>query len=85
MVIAEALASGTPVIANNVGAAGEIIAEDCGVLFDINEPDTFSKAISKVNTLDSVHCRERAEYFCSHHTMVDNYEYIYMQIASIKL
>ncbi|RXJ44316.1 glycosyltransferase [Gelidibacter gilvus] len=84
MVIAEALASGTPVIANDIGAASEIITDDCGILFDINKPETFVRAIAGLNTLDRVNCRERAENFCSHLRMVDAYEQIYIEIASEK-
>lgn len=85
MVIAEALASGTPVIANNIGAVGEILTDDCGILFDINEPETFVKAISNLNTIIPTNCRKRAEIFCSHHSMVNAYEQIYLEIASRKL
>jgi len=81
LVIAEALASGTPVIANNIGAASEIITEDCGILFHLNEPQTFSSAILKLNSIDSRKCRERAEEFCSHLKMVDQYETLYHQIS----
>lgn len=82
LVMAEALASGTPVIANTIGAASEIITDDCGILFDISEPGTFHSAIAKLTTIISASCRERAENFCSHHKMVDNYERIYLEIAS---
>lgn len=44
--ILEAMASGTPVIASNIGGASEIIHHcDNGVLFDPNNPVTFSNAI----------------------------------------
>lgn len=82
MVIAEALASGTPVIANDMGAAGEIITDDCGILFNIDEPGSFEGAISRADTMVPANCRERAVNFCSHHKMVDSYERIYLQIAS---
>lgn len=84
MVIAEALASGSPVIANNIGAAGEILTDDCGILFDINDPETFAEAISKLNTIIPINCRKRAESFCSHHRMVDDYEKIYLEVSSQK-
>lgn len=82
LVIAEALAAGTPVIANNIGAASEILTDDCGILFDINDPETFIMAISKLSTIAPTNCRERAENFCSHHKMVDNYEEIYRQLVT---
>ncbi len=85
LVIAEALASGTPVIANNMGAASEILTDDCGILFDINEPETFVKAIASLNTIRPEDCRKRAENFCSHLRMVDDYEQIYFEITSRKI
>ncbi len=81
LVIAEALASGTPVIGNNIGAASEIITDECGVLFDLKKPSTFKDALVDLKSIQVSKCRERAETFCSHLIMVDNYETLYYQLT----
>ncbi len=85
LVIAEALATGTPVIANNIGAASEILTEDCGILFNLESSETFEKALKNIEKIDLNMCRKRAEEFCSHHTMVNTYESIYQELVSTKL
>ncbi|SHG50587.1 Glycosyltransferase involved in cell wall bisynthesis [Salegentibacter echinorum] len=77
LVIAEALASGVPVIANNLGAAPEIINEKSGCLFNLDDPETFKHALKKVNSVNRRNCRKRAEEFCDHKIMVDKYEALY--------
>jgi len=85
LVIAEALASGTPVIANNIGAASEIIDKSSGLLFNLSKPDSFVRAIQNLKRLKPTNCRLRAEQFCCHHKMVDAYEQLYQEIRHEKL
>lgn len=82
LVIAEALASGTPVIANNIGAASEIVTINSGILFNLENSKSFFDAVSKIESIDPNACRKRAEEFCSHHLMVDKYERIYERVMS---
>ncbi len=77
LVIAEALASGVPVVANDVGAVSEIITEECGALFTISSADSFLFAIANALNMNKIDCRNRALNFCSHHQMVDDYEQLY--------
>ncbi len=77
LVIAEALASGTPVVANTIGAVSEILTDKCGVLFNLNDENSFLAAIAGVEKLGPEDCRLRAALFCSHHKMVDDYERLY--------
>lgn len=85
LVVAEALASGTPVVANDIGAVGEIIDEKSGTLFNLKNPETFSLALHKSENLKSEDCRMRAEEFCSHHKMVTAYEDLYSIMVEPKL
>jgi len=80
LVIAEALACGTPIVANNIGAASEILTESSGVLFELGNPDSFTKAIDSIKFVEPDHCRLRAETFCSHKVMVNAYEALFNSV-----
>ncbi|MBP2832923.1 glycosyltransferase [Aquimarina sp. U1-2] len=82
LVIAEALACGVPVIANAVGAASEILDTTCGSLFQLNDQKSFESAVDSCANLKRKHCRIRAVDFCSHYTMVDHYEKLYMYVLN---
>lgn len=84
LVIAEALASGIPVLANDIGAAKEIIEYQSGVLFSLDNPETFKLALAEISKLKSEDCRTRAEEFCSHHKMVSSYEELYSLVSRSK-
>lgn len=63
-VSAEALACGTPVIANNSTANPEIPGPDCGIYIDNNNPEQIAEAINKIKKLRKSHytqaCIDRA-------------------------
>ncbi len=84
LVIAEALASGTPVIANDIGAASEIVTNQCGILFNLKSQESFSSALLEINKITSENCRQRAESFCSHKKMVSDYEVLYLSVSESK-
>jgi glycosyltransferase involved in cell wall biosynthesis len=73
----EALACGTPVFALRDGGIPEIVNETSG--FICNKPEEMVDAISKIDSISSRACRERAEWFsidrCS-----DRYEQLYQTI-----
>ena len=85
LVIAEALACGVPVIANNVGAAPEILTDSCGSLFTINNEASFLRSVEIAKTIDRNKCRQRAEIFCSHETMTENYLNLYKKLIKKEL
>lgn len=74
LVAAEALASGTPVAAFRRGALPEILTEDCGRLADPDDASALAGALRAACGLDRSAARLRAETFCSHERMVDEYE-----------
>ncbi len=79
LVMAEALACGTPVIAFNRGSVPEII-EDGRTGFIVNNVEEAVRAIKKIKSLERKNCRKRAEERFSQEKMVENYERVYQRI-----
>ncbi len=70
IVMAEAHASGTPVIAPNAGGAREIVEErGTGLLLDRIEPSSLATAVEAAarHRFDTSACRASAERFAEHH------------------
>ena len=82
LVVAEALACGTPVAAFDRGAMGEILDEHSGCLAAPGDVDALSEAIHAALHLDRAACRRRAETHCSVQTMVDRYERLYETVVA---
>jgi glycosyltransferase involved in cell wall biosynthesis len=82
LVMAEALACGTPVIARPCGSVPEIIRD--GVTgFVTADFDDFVGAIKKVEYLSREDCRKEFERRFSVEVMADNYEKIYRELINI--
>lgn len=79
LVVAEALACGTPVAAFDRGAIAEIIDESSGRLAPAGDVDALADAMLRARDLDRALARRRAEEFCSMARMVDRYEAIYRE------
>ena len=84
LVIAESLASGTPVLAYSLGAAPEILNSKCGMLINQNDPESATTALKYLKRIDRKACRYRAETCCSHHVMVAKYEALYLDLVANK-
>jgi glycosyltransferase involved in cell wall biosynthesis len=81
LVIAEAMACGTPVITRPLGAAQEIVADgETGFLCDTI--DDMCEAMKRVSDLDPETCRKRIAERFSADAMVDGYEAIYRRVAA---
>ncbi len=80
LVIAESLASGTPVIAWELGAAPEIITSACGIVVPAFQDELFVDAIKRATDINRHSCRERALSFCNVSTMVNAYECLYEEM-----
>ena len=81
MVVAEALACGTPVAAFARGGIPEILSPQCGRLAGADDVDGLVRAIKVVVGLARHHARERAVAHCSLSSMVTAYEHIYGELA----
>ncbi|MBN1871847.1 MAG: glycosyltransferase [Candidatus Omnitrophica bacterium] len=81
IVMIEALACGTPVIAFRRGAASEIITDgETGFIVDTEED--MIKAVKKIDTINPKNCRKRAEEYFSRDTMAGKYLEAYKKILS---
>jgi len=78
----EAMACGTPVIAMNVGAVGEVVA-DGATGFVCESFRTFLDAVSKIGTIDRATCRAHVEANFSAAAMVDRYESLYRKLLDL--
>lgn len=79
LVIAEALATGTPVISFNNGAASEIIIDrKTGYL--VNTIDEMAEKIKDIAKIDRKLCREHIEIFFNGDRMIDGYESLYRNL-----
>jgi len=83
LVVAEALASGTPVVAFERGGIPEVIADpSVGRLVRPGDVQAMADATSAVVGLDRVAVREYAERYLSVDRMVTAYERAYRRLAS---
>ncbi len=80
LVMIEAMASGTPVIAYPNGAVPEVV-KDKKTGFIVKNVSEMAKAIKNVDKIDRKKCRERVEKYFSVEKMVDDYEKIAARVA----
>jgi glycosyltransferase involved in cell wall biosynthesis len=80
MVVAEALACGTPVAAFRRGGIPEIVDPSCGRLAPPGDVDALADAIWAAEGLDRRDARRRAEQHCSIELMMDGYEALLKQM-----
>ncbi|MCT7661108.1 glycosyltransferase [Mycobacterium deserti] len=81
LVVAEALASGTPVAAFARGGIPEIVDVRCGRLARPGDVDGLSAAMSESATLSRSDARSRAERCCSQEAMVQRYLHHYAEMV----
>ena len=83
MVLAEANASGVPVIAMDRGSCREVI-KDNETGFIVNSVEEAVKALDKVKSISRKQCREHVKHNFSLEKMVFSYEKIYEKIFKIE-
>jgi glycosyltransferase involved in cell wall biosynthesis len=76
MVMIEALACGTPVLAFPEGAASEIVIEGVNG-FLVRDEQEMSRAVARVHTLDPLRCRESVAERYDVAAVADSYEAVY--------
>jgi len=81
LVMIEALACGTPVIACRRGSVPEVI-EHGRTGFIADTFDDLVAAVRRVDRLDRAACRRRVERYFSVQRMVDGYESLYLRMLS---
>ena len=79
LTMAEAMATGTPVIAMRRGSTPEVVADgETGFICDsIGE---MIAAVERIPEIDRSVCRARVEQFFSPAAMVDGYEHVYTSL-----
>lgn len=80
LVMIEALATGTPVVALRQGSVPEVI-EDGRTGFVCDDVDGFVAAIDRVGEIDPAVCRREVERRFSVERMVSDYEAIYLRLT----
>lgn len=79
LVMTEAMACGTPVIAFNKGSVPEVIKN--GITgFVVKNDKKMIKAMGKIDAVDRNKCREHVEKYFTVEKMVDGYEKIYSKL-----
>jgi glycosyltransferase involved in cell wall biosynthesis len=81
LVMTEAMACGTPVIAFREGAAPEVVSE--GVTgWIVDDEHEMAAAIGRADEIDRAACREHAERNFGLHAALDGYEAVYERAAA---
>jgi glycosyltransferase involved in cell wall biosynthesis len=84
LVVAEAIASGTPVAGFNRGALTELVTPDVGVLAKPDDIVGLAQAIRSALNLDTSRCRSIAETRWSFDDQVSRYEYALAKVARFR-
>ncbi|MEW2166657.1 glycosyltransferase family 4 protein [Streptomyces sp. NPDC007084] len=82
LVIAEALACGTPVCGFARGALPEIVTDDCARLVPPGDRTALAKSIEPTIGLSRTAARRHAESFCSMESMTRDYELLYRSASA---
>lgn len=82
LVVAEALACGTPVCGFARGALPEIITPACGRLVPPGDSAALAKAVEPTISLFRGEARRHAETFCSMDVMTRSYESFYRSVSA---
>ena len=83
LVVAEALACGTPVVAFARGGIPEILGDDrCGALVAPGDIAQMARALPRVVGLDRPRVRAYAEHHCSSARMLQHYLVLYRGLAA---
>ncbi|MDX1532081.1 MAG: glycosyltransferase family 4 protein [Rhodothermales bacterium] len=81
IVMAEALACGTPVVGFRRGSVPEVVEHGASG-FVCDTPEEMAEAVARVGTLDRADARARAERHFSDRVIVDAYEDLYRRVLS---
>ena len=82
LVVAEALACGTPVAAFDRGAMRDLISDEVGCLVPPNDVAALAAAIAVARGKSRLACRGRADALWSQSLMLDRYETLLAEVAA---
>lgn len=82
LVVAEALACGTPVCGFARGALPELVNEDVAILVAPDDVAALAAALPAARLLSRSRARKHAVEHCSHEAMIDGYERLYAELAT---
>jgi glycosyltransferase involved in cell wall biosynthesis len=84
LVMAEAMCSGTPVIATPRGAVPEVVEDGVtGFIVPVEDwPEAAADAIQRLDEIDPEACRRRVEERFGKDLMVDRYEALFRRVLS---
>jgi len=82
LVVAEALACGTPVAGFARGALPELLDEATACLVPADDIAALARALPKAASLSRQDCRRRAEVLCDAQVMMDRYEALYREVLA---
>jgi glycosyltransferase involved in cell wall biosynthesis len=80
LVMAESLASGTPVLAFDRGAVREVLSDGDTAIIG-NSVEELIDRFPQVRNIQAEHCRKRVEQLFSKERMVDAYEDVYRRAS----
>ncbi len=83
LVMIEAMACGTPVIATYLGAVPEVVV-DGKTGFIVNHPEEIVEKIKQISAINPADCRKHVEENYSVERMTSDYENLYQKILSIE-
>jgi len=82
LIMVEAMATGTPVIAYRRGSVPEIVKNgETG--FVVENIEEMVEAMKKIDEIDRAKCRQRVEKYFSYQKMVDEYEKLYYSLIHL--
>ena len=84
LVMTEAMACGTPVIATPRGAAPEVVADgETGFIVPVQDyPAAAAECLARLDQIDPKACRARVEHLFSKEAMVEGYERAFERVLS---
>ncbi|HYE22800.1 MAG TPA: glycosyltransferase family 4 protein [Verrucomicrobiae bacterium] len=80
LVLIEAMATGTPVVAYDRGSVAEIVKQG-KTGFVANTPSQIIFGIKNIEKISRVDCRRHVEQYFSYQKMIDNYESLFLKLA----
>jgi glycosyltransferase involved in cell wall biosynthesis len=82
LVMTEAMACGTPVIAFDRGSVSEIVVEGkTGFIIKDNDLEAMADAVKKIGEIKRIDCRKHVEQNFSIQQMIDKYEEVFLKVV----